>query len=276
MYQNQRWLPLFSPFHYRLVLLVFILISTSCQFPGFGQNQAACGSSVLKIGESTYQIKTIKPKGDGSLKIPSNKPDIAYWIEGTTTNYVFALSPTENNLALQNSLQGEEEAIITWDNCNSTTYKLSPPQAEIPDNTTLLDQSVSGLTLFVQPSASSGGVLIRGELSEETINAFSTPNSSEVQAEVSLLDTSTSNDGKNISVTISIMNYGQSAITFSANDLSLTSEGSTSMVLEKAEPPLPKEIQPGATETFHIIFPRPSSATAILKIFNAKYDLEDY
>jgi hypothetical protein len=276
MDQNQRRLPLFSQFHYGLLLLTFVLIATSCQFPGFRQNQTTCGSSVLKIGESTYQIKTIKPKEDGSLKIPSNKPDIAYWIEGTNKNYVFALSPTENNLALQNSLQGQEEATITWDNCNSTTYKLSAPQAGIPDNNTLLDQSVSGLTLFVQLNSSSAGFLIKGELSEETINAFNTPNSSEVQAEISLLDTSTSDDGKNISVAISVMNYGQSTITLSANDILLTSDGNKPIAPGNVEPSLPKEIQPGTTETFHIIFPRPSSATVTLKIFNAEYDLEGY
>jgi hypothetical protein len=274
MNQNKCRLLTFLTFRSSL-FLVLVLLTTSCQFLGFGR-KSPCDESTLKIGENTYQIKTIKPKSDGSLKIPSNKPDVAYWIEGTNTNYVFGLSPTDNNLTLQSSLHGEETVTVTWENCNSITFKLSAPQMGVPDNLTLLDQSVSGITLFVQPSAASAGFVVKGELSEETIKVFNTPDTSEMQAEISLLGTSSSDDGKNITVEISIMNYGQSPITLSVSDVSLTSGNNASVAPDISEPSLPKEIQPAATETIHFTFPHPSSATATIKIFNAEYELEGY
>src|SRR4030095_7825890 len=128
---------------YRLyiVFILFALGVTACRFG----EKPPCDQSVLKIGTNTYQIKSIETKKDGTLKIPSDTPDKAYWVDKTEINYVFALSPTENNLALQNSLQMDESASITWENCNTVTFKLSAPQVGVPDRSSLLDQSTSGI-----------------------------------------------------------------------------------------------------------------------------------
>jgi len=248
-----------------------ILITASCQFPNFGENPP-CGQSTLQIGEIIYQIKEIKTKSDGSLKISSNTPDIAYWVNQTDTNQVFALSPTVENLALQNT--NPEKAIVTWENCNSSTYTLFAPQTGLPDMNTLLDQSFSGITIIVQNN--NDGYVIHGELIGEEIQAFDTPDPSSIQAEISLLETTTSADGKTIRVEVSILNNGQSPITLSTSDISLTPENATAVALETSEPALPKEIKVGATETIYLTFLRPSTPTAILKIFSVEYELDGY
>jgi len=254
-----------------LMVCVVLIGITACQFPSFGE-KPPCGESILQIGETTYQIKETKAKSDGSLKISANTPNIAYWVNQTDTNQVFALSPTTENLALQN--KNPDKAIVTWANCNSSSYTLSAPQAGVPDMNTLLDQSFSGITIFVQNG--NDGFVIHGEFVGEEIQAFDTPDPSSIQAEISLLGTTTSADGKTIRVEVSILNNGQSAITLSASDVSLTPENATAVALETSEPALPKEIKVGATETIYLTFPRPSTPTATLKIFSAEYELDGY
>src|SRR5919108_1063832 len=56
-----------------------------------------CGSPTLVLSTSTFQIQNITPAPDGSLAVPSDTSGIAYWVEGTNTNYVFVLSPTPDN-----------------------------------------------------------------------------------------------------------------------------------------------------------------------------------
>jgi len=257
-----------------IVFMLFAILVTSCQFLGFGE-KPPCDQSVLKIGESTYQIKSIETKKDGTLKIPSNTPDKAYWVDNTETNYVFALSPTENNLAFQNSLQADESASITWENCNTVTFKLSAPQADMPDHSILMDQSTSGITIFVQQEAAKGFV-IKGELADETIKTFNTPDASQVQAEISLLETTTSEDGQTIRIEISILNYGEVSFILTSNDISLTPENASALTVTGAEPSLPHEIKPGETSTIYLTFSRPSSQTATLKILAAEYEIEGY
>src|SRR5207247_902564 len=124
-----------------------------------------------------------------------------------------------NNLALETSLKAGDQATITLDNCNSTKYSLSVPQPGVPNNSTLLDQSTSKITVFVQPDSSTAGFVVTGELLGETITTFNTLDISQIQAEVSLLETTTSADGKTISVGISILNNGQTPITLSTSDV---------------------------------------------------------
>jgi len=260
---------LLSPMRAIPFLLGIMLLITSCDFKSLWQ-KPPCGKSVLQIGDTTYQIKETRTKADGSLKISSNTPDIAYWVNQTNTNLVFALSPTAENLSLQNT--NPDKAIVTWANCNSSTYTLSAPQAGVSDMNTLLDQSFSGITIFVQNEA--GDFMIRGEFIGEEIQAFDTPDPSAIQAEISLLETIPSADKTTIKVNVSITNYGQN-ITLTSNDVSLLIHDSISMPLG-SEPALPKEIASGATETFSFTFTYPNTPGATLKVFSAEYELEGY
>ena len=46
----------------------------------------------------------------GSIQLPPDKPDAAFWIEGTNAHYVFALGPSANNLALKDPLKSGDVA----------------------------------------------------------------------------------------------------------------------------------------------------------------------
>ena len=230
----------------------------------------------LVLGSRSFEIRTLKPGSDGSLDIPRNQPERAYWVEGTQTNLVFGLSPVPENLSLVSSLKPEAAATVTWANCNTATYSLSAALQGLPEDASLLDQSSSQITIFIPADALSSGTVIQGELLEETITAFDTPDASALQTEISLLETATSPDGSTLTVGVSIYNYGQRAITLSTGDVSLTPEAASPLAPVRVEPPLPIEIEAGTTKTIYLTFLRPSTTTATLKVFTVEYELEGY
>lgn len=271
-----------------MVLLGFLFLRNGFQlaapatqtqaFPTLFVPTPDCGSPTLVLGTTTFQIQNLTPAADGSVTIPPDTSGIAYWVEGTDHNYVFVLSPTSENLAMMPTITAGSTAKATWKNCNSTTYTLSASQPGSFNGSALPDQSVDGITVFFQTNATGAGFVFSGELTEEQISTFNTPavGASDIQAEISLLETTASADGTTIRVGVSIQNYGQAAFTLSTSDVSLTQQDDTSLNLVSSEPRLPKEIASGATETIHFTFPRPSSPTATLKIFEVEYDIEGY
>jgi hypothetical protein len=235
-----------------------------------------CGTPTLVIGSTSYQIQTITPSADGSLTVPADTSGIAYWVDGTNTNYVFLLSATSDNLALLSSLPAGSTAMATWKDCNSTSYNLLVPETGSIHASTLPDQSLNGITIFIPSDPSGNGSLVKGELAGEQISTFNTPSTSEIQAEIGVLETTTSADGTTIRIGISIYNWGGSAFTLSSSNISLTQPDGTALTIVGSEPPLPKEIAPASTETIYFTFPRPATQAATLKILTVEYDIEGY
>ena len=97
-----------------------------------------------------------------------------------------------------------------------------------------------------------------------------------IESEITLLETSTSQDKSSIIVSVSILNYGASEFKVSAKDVWLVPENAAPLAPANVDPSLPRSIQPGVTEIFNFTFPRPASATAVLKILNIEFDLEGY
>ena len=268
---------------------IFQLPASATQTPAFPTQDLStifaptpdCGSPTLLLGSNTFQIETIKPGSDGSLIVPADTSGTAYWVEGTDTNVIFVLGSTPENQALLSTITAGSVAKVTLANCNSTTYNLFVPEQNPASVSTLLDQanqSTSGVTIFVQTDPSTASFVVRGELTEEQLSTINTPvlGGSEIQAEISLLETIPSSDGATIRVGISILNYGAAAFALSVNDVSLIQPEATPLILVNSEPALPKEIGPGATETIYFTFPRPTSPTATLKILDVEYELEGY
>ena len=237
-----------------------------------------CGSPTLVLGSTTFQIETLVPAVDGSLTVPSAASGTAYWVEGTDRNYIFVLSPTPENLALMPTITVGSPAKVTWSDCNSTTYSLSAPQQGSFNSAALPDQSVDGITVFLQTDPSGAAFVFRGELTEEQISTFNTPvpGASDIQAEISLLEITTSPDGGSMRVGVSIQNYGTAAVALAGTDVTLTQPDGTPVGMLSSEPPLPKDVAPGATETLYFFFYRPTSPTATLKLLTVEYELEGY
>jgi hypothetical protein len=236
-----------------------------------------CGLPTLLLGTSSFQIQNLTPAQDGSWIVPAHTSSIAYWVQGTDTNPVFVISPTPQNLTVMSTTSVGTTAKVTWKNCNSSTYNLSAPQAGSLDIPALLsDQSMEGVTVFFETDPSGAGFVYTGELTEQQISTINTPAPSDVQAEISLLETTISQDGASIQISISINNYGTSPITLSTNDVSVVQADSTPLTMISSKPALPKQIEAGKTETINLTFPKPNSPTATLKVFTVEYDIEGY
>jgi len=235
-----------------------------------------CGSPTLLLGTSSFSIQNLTPAADHSLSVPSDKSGIAYWVEGTNTHPIFVINPTPENMTVMSAVSVGSPVKVTWSNCNSTTYSLAAAQAGVLDIPAMSDQSAEEITVFFETDVSGAGFIFKGELTEQQISTFNTPAASDVQAEIGLVETTASQDGTTLRIGVTVNNYGQTALPISASDVSLTPLEGAPLIMVSSEPSLPKEIVPGATETLYFTFPRPTTATAVLKVFTVEYDLEGY
>jgi len=266
-------------------LCVFVLVTLSAcggtPLPKFLTRPTPtprCVEPTLTLSTTKFVIKTVARAADGSISVPPDTSGIAYQIEGTQWNPVFVLSPTPNNLALKSTVKDGDQATLILANCNTTVFSVSAPQPAPPNNSTLLNQPASGIVIFVQTSPAAEGFVVTGDLIEEILKAIDTPQpgSSNRQAEISLLETVTSADKATIRVGVSILNSGTAPFSLAASDVSLTPENAAPIAPTSAEPSLPHNIRPGATETIYFTFPRPSSSTAVIKVFDIEFDLENF
>jgi len=235
-----------------------------------------CGTPTLAIGSTTFQVQSVQTAPDGTLTIPADGFGITYWVNGTNTNYVFGLSPTQDNLSLISSLPPGSTVTATWNNCNSTSYTLFALEQNPVGISTILDQSTEGITIFLSSDPFTANYIIRGELTGEQISIFNTPSGTDIQAEISLLEITALPDGTSVRIGVSVQNYGQSPFTLSATEVSLITTDGAALEMLGSEPPLPKEIAAGGTETLYFTFQKPSSPTALFGILGIEYEVGGY
>jgi hypothetical protein len=272
----------------RIWFILLTVIVSSCQFPSFESRNTPfptlfvptpdCGLPTLVLGTTTFQIQNLMPATDGTLTVPANTSGVGYWVEGTKTNYVFVINPMPEHAAVMSTLTVGSTAKVTWSNCNSTTYHLDAPQEGFFDASALPNQSAEGITIFFETDPSGAGFVFHGDLTEEQISTFNTPGpeTTDIQAEITLLETTTSPDGESIRVGVSILNYGTATFTLAAVDVTLTQPDGTAVTMLSSEPSLPKEIASESMETIYFSFPRPAASAATLKVFTVEYELEGY
>jgi len=229
----------------------------------------SCGQATLSLGETMYRIEPVIRVADGSIAVRPDTPDVVYWVEGTDINHVFVLSPTPNNLALETMLKSGDGVTVFWEDCRFEDYTISSIQSGQIDDPTIFDQSAPGLILLLQAGPSAASFVIRGSEAQNT----NTSSQSAISADLSLLDTTTSPDGTTIRVGVAILNFGASPFTITDSDVSLTPENAEPLRAISAEPPLPQEIQSGATQTIYFTFPHSSSSKAVLKVLGIEFDL---
>lgn len=238
----------------------------------------SCGEPVLRFGATSLRIQEISEAVDGSFAIPTGTDEIAYWLKGATNDYVFALSATSSNLALGKSLTAGELVSITWSGCQVADFTLAAPEMGAAFNPASSDQSEGGIVLFIQNAPPGEGFVIKGSPIDMQLIPTSTPapGGPGIESEISLLETSTSQDQSTILVSVSILNYGASEFKVSADDVWLVPQNAAPLAPVKAKPSLPRTIKPGETEAFKFTFPWPASAASVLKIFSAEFDLDDF
>ena len=63
-----------------------------------------CVEPRLQLGQATFPVEVKARPANGVLPTLAGKPGVAFWLDGTSAPYVFALDPTPASLALTASL----------------------------------------------------------------------------------------------------------------------------------------------------------------------------
>lgn len=239
---------------------------------------AVCNSPALEVGSHKYKLQVVAPAKDGKYTVKASSANIAYWFKGAAAEYVFALSPSAQNLALAASVHAGDLVSITDAHCQATSYTLAAPEPGKSYIPARAAQPAPGMILFIQNAPKGKGFVLRGgPLIEQAIpTATTAPEGPGVQAEISLLETITPADKSKLQIRVSVYNTGSSAFNLTANDVRLTPQGGEALKPMESEPALPFKVGPGATQAFLLTFARPEAGTAVLKIFDTEYDIEGY
>jgi hypothetical protein len=229
-----------------------------------------CIQPTIAIGPASFRIEMLKLAQDGSLVVPADSTGIAYWIEGTSPSYVFALSPTADDFAILASVKVGDISTIQWGDCSQESYVVGVIENGRPDLSTLL--AAHGMTVYAIDNATGLGMVISNSPEGAAPLETNIPEEAGTQAEVSFLDTSAAPDGTAITMRIEILNTGSEPIYVGTTDISLTPEGGTPLSPLRVEPPLPVEILPGARQGLEITFPEPVGSPAVFRILDFTVD----
>ncbi len=229
-----------------------------------------CIEPTLTLGTNTFHVKTIPNNPNVFPVLPQNKPDNAYWVEGTTVNYVFGLSPVGNNLTLNTSLKAGDPMVINWGDCSKDEYVVKSVDIGQPDDLNIFDQSTGGITVYVQISAST--LLIHGERPVvQPVETAVSASTSEFQIDVAFSD-QPAPDAQTVKIGLTITNKGAQAITLNNNNISLTVQNNPEVFPSLVEPVLPQQIDPGNSVQIVVTFPKPQASSAVLKVLDTTVD----
>ena len=232
-----------------------------------------CMQPTLLVGSRAFRIETVALKSDGSLPKVPKKAGTAWWVLGTQPDYVFILPQIRENLDAIPNLSAGAPLTITWADCGQEAFVVKAVSPRNPFLVEQVDQSASGATL-VLPVDSKGTVMVVSSgwpVSPQAVTETPDPNA--VQAEVSFLETSVSEDGTTLRQVIEIKNTGTISIPLAASDISLSYEGSSPQGPLSVEPALPAEIAPGQSLALAITFAKPPANTAVFRILDFSVDL---
>jgi hypothetical protein len=229
-----------------------------------------CIEPTLTLGTAILHVKTVPNNSNAFPPIPQDTPDTAYWVEGTTINYVFGLSPIGNNLILNTSLKAGDPAVINWADCSKDEYVINSIDMAQPNDLNIFNQSAGGITVYVRTDASN--LVIRGE--RPIIQSAETPLPTDVNAiqlDIQFSDL-TPPDNNSVKIGLNITNRGAQTVTLTNNDISLTVENGPQVFPLAVEPALPQDIQPNGMITLAITFPKPGVNSAVLRILDTTVD----
>ena len=262
-------------YHVWTMLIILVTTTASCQSPLFGARGTPiptpqCIEPSLTLGTMKYRVESTTREADGFPEIPKRKKDVAYWVEGTTINYVFSLSPTKENLALDSIIKAGDPITINWADCSTDEYIVKSVEAAQAGDLTLFDQSTGGITVFMLTNSS--GLVIRGE--RPSVQSLDTPEPSTdtVQLDISILDMTESEDHLSVTFRLLITNQGAQAVTLTSNDISLTVENHPEVFPTLVTPTLPQEFRPGDIIPVSATFPKPQAPIAVLRIFDITFE----
>jgi hypothetical protein len=261
---------------YRLCIALIILATgvTSCS--GLFQSHITpaptpqCVEPTLTLGTANFRVDSITREANKFPEIPKRKNEIAFWVEGTTVNYVFGLSPTEENLSLDTVLQSGDPIVISWADCSKDEYIVKSIDSVQALDADIFDQTAGGITVYVQDDSTN--LVIRGERPSVQSAETATPLPADaIQIDLQILEF-TQPDDQTIQFKIMLTNQGVQAITLTEDDISLMTTNGPEVSPQTIEPILPQEINPGDSLPLALTFPKPQGNSAVVRIFDVAFE----
>lgn len=257
---------------YRLcsALIMLAMAITACQSPLFSHRGTPvptpqCIEPTLNLGASIYRIDTVSRESNAFPKIP-RKNDVAYWAEDTTINYVFGLSPTKDNLALDSVLKEGDPITINWADCSKDEYVLQSIATDQINEASIFDQSSGGVTIYIQDKST--GLIIHGTRPVTQSLDTPEPTTETAQLDISILDVTQSEDNQFVTFRFLITNQGTQVVTLTDKDISLIIENGPEIFPTLVEPALPQEFKPGDIIHLEVTFPKPQANSVVLRILD--------
>jgi len=255
--------------------ILLAVVMSSCQLASSASQitpapTPQCVEPTLTLGTLTFRVDPITREPNGFPEIPDRKKDVAFWVDDTTVNFVFGLSPTKDNLALNTVLKSGDPAIINWADCSKDEYVIESIESAPSRALSILDQSSGGITVYVP--GDSATLVIRGErfIAQPAETEVAAPTSA-VQFDLTLLNPS-SPDDKTVKIGFAINNTGTQTITLTEQDISLTVPDAAEIFPIAVEPSLPHEIQAGSSLSIYATFPKPATSSAVLRVLDVTLD----
>jgi hypothetical protein len=256
------------------VLITLALGLTSCQ--SFFNSHVTpaptpqCVEPTLTLGSTKFRVESVTREGNGFPEIPKRKKEVAFWVEGTTINYVFGLSPTKENLSLDTVLKTGDPMVINWADCSQDEYALQSIETASAADAGIFDQSTGGLTVYVADTSTS--LVIHGERPTVQSAETSAPiPENAIQIDLQILEF-TQPDDQTIQFRIGVTNQGSKAISLTSDDIALKLADGSEVPPQKVEPGLPQEIEPGDTLPLTLTFPKPQASSAVLRILDVTFE----
>src|SRR5258708_7939104 len=205
-----------------------------------------CVQPRLQLGHSTFPVEVEPRQADGALPALAGKSDVAFWLDGTSAPYVFALDPTTATLALTTSLAAGDPVNILWGDCSRDDFQLSSFEPGLPADLTRLDPSGAAI-LVLAGQGSKGFLILAGRPQAPTATPGGTDEPTPLPVDISFVHTTRSADGKTLNVGISVTNRGSTPLSLAPGDIALMDENGQDVAPTAGQPALPLVIIAGAS-----------------------------
>lgn len=226
--------------------------------------------SLVTVG-AVFRIQGQPLAEDGGLPDAPQDPAVAFWIEGSTPNYLMLVNPTPENQQALAALQAGMPVRVIWADCTRDEYVVFSVEERPDFSPAQLDQSRGGITIFLPLEASGRGLVVTSGIviapTETPLPGAPDAAAPEgLQADISFLETSPSADGKTLRLVIEVKNVGSSPLSLKPDDFSLAPDGAPDQPPLSTDPALPLEIAPGEMRQLTLDFPQPAGNATVFRV----------
>ena len=228
-----------------------------------------CEKPLLSVGGKVFEIKSLVFKSNTPPQIPDELGQYAYWLENTTSPYIFVLKPIPENIVSVGTLAKGSSLEITWADCEREDFFVNSFEIGKMLTPDFFQQTGSGAMLYFPSNVVTAGIVVKaGRNIEGSVTEPLSTDASSTPIDVEFLVISTPAGQSAIGLSLKLTNRGIQDLTLGTGDLALTSQDGTASAPATISPALPLAIPAGGSVDLTCVFLRPQGSSAILRVFD--------